>query len=230
MTDELHDALARSAGRLTPSAPPLAEILRAGGARRTRRRALRAAAAGCALAAAVVAGVTVPWPGHSQSRTYALPAAPPAPAVVSRSLGQGVLDGHSWSESLVYYPQAPADSPFSGSDGRRGVVCMATTVDGKKTSPYGNCTGVSGPRDPAPSGMYGQQSLAAGAVLYTAQPEAEVVSATATFGNGAPVTVKVVTLPGTDFTAYVIPVAAGVKMHSLVEYDAQHQVIGHQTF
>ena len=148
---------------------------------------------------------------------------------VSRSLGQGVLDGKTWSAQLVYYPTTPAN--YAPGHNPKGLVCIAVSINGKATSGYGECDGVTGPHDTSTDlGMYGQSSYAGGSSLFFGQPVADVASATMTFTNSGPVTVQKVTIPGTDFSAYAIPVAAGQHMKGLNEYNAKHQVVGHQSF
>ncbi|GAA2142986.1 hypothetical protein GCM10009760_28770 [Kitasatospora kazusensis] len=222
MTDQLEAALARSAGRITPSPAPVLEILHAGRARRAGRRALMATAA-CAVGAVLALGWAVkPLVDHG-----AAPAGQQsAGAGVSRTVGQGVLDGRSWSVTLTYYPTEPADYPTGPA--HRGLVCLKTVVAGTPTDPYGNCAGVAGPTATGPAGLYGDQTLPDGGTLFIAQPKAAVASATMTFTDGRTTTAKTVTLPGTAFTAYVVPVPAALHMSSLDEYDAQHHAVGHQ--
>jgi len=150
---------------------------------------------------------------------------------VSRVLGQGVMNGKSWSAKLVYYPTTPAN--YAPGHNPKSLVCIAVTINGKATNDgYGaECDGVSGPHDPSTDlGMYGQDYYPGGSSLFFGQPVADVASATMTFTNSGPVTVQKVTIPGTDFSAYAIPVAAGQHMKGLNEYNAKHQVVGHQSF
>lgn len=149
---------------------------------------------------------------------------------VSRLLGQGVMDGKTWSAKLVYYPTTPAN--FAPGHNPKGLVCIAVTIDGKATGGYGEeCDGVDGPHDPGTDlGMYGQDYYPGGSSLFFGQPVAAVASATMTFGNSRPVTVQKVTIPGTDFSAYVIPVAAHLTMKGLNEYNTHHHLVSHQNF
>ncbi len=78
--------------------------------------------------------------------------------------------------------------------------------------------------------MYGDRTLPGGATLFIAQPKEQVVSATMTYTDGHTTTVDKVTIPGTAFSAYVIPVPPDRHMAGLDEYDAQHHVVGHQNF
>ncbi|MGK4583069.1 hypothetical protein [Kitasatospora sp. HPMI-4] len=231
MTDRLAAALARAAQRIEPSPAPLEEILRAGRSRRTRRRALLGTAGACAL----VAAVGVPWAlqaGPAPWAEYLRPAAPTAPVLqggVSRVVGKGVLGGTAWSVSLTYYPHTPED--FAPGHNPAGLVCLSTVVGGKSVSPYGDCSGVTGPGDKTTAlGMYGTRTLPGGATLFIAQPKEKVVAATMTYADGHTTTVDKVTIPDTAFSAYVIPVPADRHMAGLDEYDAQHHVVAHQNF
>jgi len=148
---------------------------------------------------------------------------------VSRSLGQGVLDGKTWSAKLVYYPTTPAN--YAPGHNPKGLVCIAVAINGKATSGYGECDGVTGPHDTSTDlGMYGQSSYAGGSSLFFGQPVADVASATMTFTNSRSITVEKVTIPGTAFSAYVIPVSAHAHMKGLNEYNSRHQLVGHQDF
>jgi hypothetical protein len=233
VTDQLHDALARSAGRHSPSPAPVAEILHAGRARRTRRRRVRLGAAAC-LTSAVLALSWNIGTGHGSGPGpgYAQPAAAPTAGVptLSKVVGKGAMDGSSWSVALVYYATAPVGADVGSGPG--GLVCLATSVNNKIVNPYGDCAGVSGPQDPSTDlGMYGQsQPTDLPGTIFYAQPKTDVAYATMTFTNGKPVTVQKVTIPGTDFSAYVVPIAPGLHMHGLNEYDSPHRVVGHQDF
>jgi len=150
---------------------------------------------------------------------------------VSRSLGQGVLDGKTWSAQLVYYPTTPAN--YAPGHNPKSLVCIAVTINGKATNDgYGaECDGVSGPHDPSTDlGMYGQDYYPGGSSLFFGQPVADVASATMTFTNSRSITVEKVTIPGTAFSAYVIPVSAHAHMKGLNEYNSRHQLVGHQDF
>ncbi len=170
---------------------------------------------------------TTPAPAKTTVST-AGPTTKPADAV-SKVVGKGVLGGSAWSETLTYYPHTPKS--FAPGHNPVGLVCLSLAVDGKTTSPYGDCAGVTGPADKSTSlGMYGERTLPGGATLFIAQPKEQVVSATMTFKGGRTTTVDKVTIPGTAFSAYVVPVPADQHMASLDEYDAQHHVVGHQDF
>ncbi|WP_371500045.1 hypothetical protein OG871_26775 [Kitasatospora sp. NBC_00374] len=233
MTDRLQDALARSAGRVTPSPAPVTEILRSGRARRTRRRRALTGVATCALAGALTGALAL----SSELRDPAGPpqvqfaAAPPPPVAgqLSQTVGSGVLDGAAWSVTLTYYPTVPADyAPGEKTAG--SLVCLRTTFNDRVTNPYGDCAGVKNPTDTSPRGMYGQHNLPNGASLFLAQPAADVASATMTFSNTTPTTATTATIPGTAFTAYAIPVPATSHQTTLDEYDTQHRTVGHQNF
>ncbi|GAA2142994.1 hypothetical protein GCM10009760_28790 [Kitasatospora kazusensis] len=202
-----------------------------------------AALAGLALSTSAIAstagttGAPAARPGTAPAAAAAVVAVAPqaaaaAPAAakpsgpVSRTVGKGVLDGRSWSVTLTYYPTEPANYPTGPA--HRGLVCLNTVVGGQAADPYGDCATVSGPTDSSLSGMYGEHTLPDGASIFVAQPKAAVASATMTFTDGRTTTAKTVTLPGTAFTAYVVPVPAALHMSSLDEYDAQHHVVGHQ--
>jgi hypothetical protein len=191
-----------------------------------------AAATALALTGVVLSTAAAAQPNSAPaSGTAAQPATKvlPVPSV-SRGLGQGVMGHTTWSAKLVYYPTTPAN--YSPGHNPKGLVCIAVTIDGKSTGGYGAvCDGVTGPHDTSTDlGMYGQNTYAGGAGLFFAQPTANVASATMTFSNGRPVTVEKVTIPGTDFSAYVIPVAAHLDMKGLNEYDSHHHLVSHQDF
>ncbi|WP_035799760.1 hypothetical protein [Kitasatospora mediocidica] len=237
MTDQLQDALARSAGRVTPSPAPVTEILRSGRARRTRRRWALTGVAACALTgtlAGLLASVLTLTadprdPSGPPKAQFAAAPSSPVAGQLSTIVGSGELDGAAWSVTLTYYPTVPTDYlPGTGNAGQ--LVCLRTSFNGRTNSPYGDCAGVKGPTDTAPSGMYGEKTFPNGAGIFIAQPVAGVAGATMTFSNAAPTTATTATIPGTAFTAYAIPVPAASHMHGLDEYDTQHHTVGHQNF
>ncbi|MFJ1707044.1 hypothetical protein [Kitasatospora sp. NPDC088346] len=186
--------------------------------------AAAAALAGLALSTSASADST-PAPGPTAAPVSSGPDAAP----LSQVVGSGVLDGADWSVTLTYYPVVPADyAPGERTAG--SLVCLRTAFEGRVTSPYGDCAGVKGPTDTGPIGMYGQHTLPNGADLFVAQPAANVATATMSFGNAAPTTATTVTIPGTAFTAYVIPVPAASHQSALDEYDTEHHPVGHQKF
>ncbi|MFB7666404.1 hypothetical protein ACFC1R_21030 [Kitasatospora sp. NPDC056138] len=165
----------------------------------------------------------------SPAPVTAAPTVPASQGGVSRVVGEGVLGGSAWSVSLTYYSHTPED--FAPGHNPAALVCLSTTVDGRSASPYGDCAGVTGPGDKTTAlGMYGTRTLPNGATLFTAQPTKQVVSATMTYADGRTTTVDKVTIPGTAFSAYVIPVPADRHMAGLDEYDAQHRAVAHQNF
>ncbi|MDH6132775.1 hypothetical protein P3T37_002161 [Kitasatospora sp. MAA4] len=228
MTDQLQDALASSARRITPSPAPVTEIVRSGRALRTRRRRVRTGVAACALAGALA----LSWSLKDLAGTPEPPppaAAATVPGQLSQIVGSGVLDGTTWSVTLTYYPTTPPDF-VPGEKSTGSLVCLQTTLNNQPTSPYGDCAGVKGLTAPNPSGMYGQHMLPDGASIFIAQPAADVATATMNFTNTAPTTATTATIPGTAFTAYAIPIPAASHMHTLDEYDTQHHTVGHQNF
>ena len=246
MTDQLHDALARSTSRIAPSPAPVAEILHAGRARRTRSRRVRIGAVACLTSAVLLLSWTAVRDGGSRRQQVPVLAAPsvaptrvptaapkstaPRSAPQSVPLGHGTLDGHIWSAELVYYPVTPPS--YAVGDTSEGLVCLAVTVDGKPSAPYGvQCDSATGPHDTSPNlGGVGQSNFPGGFKLVYGTPVANVSSATMTFDSASPVTVPKVTIPGTDFSAYVIAVGAGVHAKTLTEYDSHHRVVDHPNF
>jgi len=240
VTDQLQDALARSTSRIAPSPAPVAEILRAGRARRTRSRRARIGAVACLTSAVLLLSWTAVRDGGSRRQQAPVMAAPSvAPTRVptaapksttprSAQLGHGTLDGHTWSAELVYYPVTPPS--YAPGHNPAGLVCLAVAVDGKPSVPYGvQCDSATGPHDMSTNlGGVGQNYFAGGFSLVYGTPVAKVSSATMTFGNASPVTVRKVTIPGTDFSAYVIAVGAGVHTKTLTEYDSHHRVVDRQ--
>ncbi|MER7772897.1 hypothetical protein [Kitasatospora sp. NPDC096140] len=180
-----------------------------------------------AIATATATAAAAPVTNTDPTAAPVTPAAAAEPRAAT--VGSGVVDGTAWSVTLTYYPTTPADYA-PGVKTRAGLVCLRTVLDGRANSRYGDCAGVKGPTDQSPRGMYGERTLPNGARLFIAQPAAAVVGATMTFGNAAPTTVTTVTVPGTDFTAYAVPVPAASRMSALDEYDAQHKTVGHQDF
>ena len=240
MTDQLQDALARSTSRIAPSPAPVAEILRAGRARRTRSRRVRIGAVACLTSAVLLLSWTAVRDGGSrrqQAPVMAAPsvaptrvptAAPKSTAPRSAPLGHGTLDGHTWSAELVYYPVTPPS--YAPGHNPVGLVCLAVAVDGKPSAPYGvQCDSATGPHDMSTNlGGVGQNDFAGGFSLVYGTPVANVSSATMTFGNARSISVPKVTIPGTDFSAYVIAVGAGVHTKTLTEYDSHHRVVDRQ--
>ncbi|WP_042406085.1 hypothetical protein [Streptacidiphilus carbonis] len=130
MTDPLRSALADSANRRTPRPAPVVDILRAGRARRTRRRAGLAATAACAVAAAVAVPLTLPGPQVVQAAAgtgRATASSVPAPQTVV--LGKGAAGGRTWWVLAVYYPVAP-----SGCSDLPGFPAEPALSDGPSSS------------------------------------------------------------------------------------------------
>ena len=242
MTDQLQDALARSTNRIAPSPAPVAEILRAGQARRTRTRRVRIGAVACLTSAVLLLSWTADRDGGSRRQqlpvmaapsvapTRVPTAAPKSTAPRSAPLGHGTLDGHTWSAELVYYPVTPPS--YAPGHNPVGLVCLAVAVDGKPSAPYGvQCDSATGPHDMSTNlGGVGQNDFAGGFSLVYGTPVANVSSATMTFGNARSISVPKVTIPGTDFSAYVIAVGAGVHTKTLTEYDNHHRTVDQQNF
>jgi hypothetical protein len=153
--DQFRSALAESARRVPVAPAPVAEILHAGRARRTRRRRGAIATAVClavlgiavpsslqgAHSTTAAAATTTTRPNATRSTATRVTATGPTRTMV---VGKGVLDGRTWWYLLSYFPITShyCDSrQFSNIAGPVPQLVIAT--------PVGSTAGVSAER-PAP--------------------------------------------------------------------------------
>ncbi|WP_405657843.1 hypothetical protein [Streptomyces sp. NBC_00079] len=185
----------------------------------------------------------------STSRESAVPAASvPAPAPKSAVVGRGTLGGKPWSVTLQYYatfpdgytpPPNPTFPTLRHMPTPKGhsLLCTRIVIDGEPeghpTGPWVECDIVNGPRDDnhtTRAGLHGNTDKAtAGNRLFMAQPETAVTHAIVTFRDGTHATADVITVPGTAYRAYAIPITTGQSIEAVDEYDAHNHLLKHDT-
>ncbi|GAB2611918.1 hypothetical protein GCM10027168_50870 [Streptomyces capparidis] len=240
--DDLRHALERAARRHEPAPAPVADIVRAGRARRARNRALVAAAV-CAVVAVGV-GTTVLGAAGPQgtqpsgSTRTAAPASPPRTppsAVTSTGVASGTMDGLSWSVRLEYHPRLPADYHEERGPQARGLLCERILIGGTRVDaeggPWSGCTPVAGPRDVVPqAGVHVvDEPGAARSRVLAAQPGPDVARAVITYAGGERRTAEVAAVPGTAFRGYAFPVRKGQYIEAVEEYDAHGALLSRET-
>ncbi|WP_405657924.1 hypothetical protein [Streptomyces sp. NBC_00079] len=174
-------------------------------------------------------------------RTTYTAAARPKTAVV----GRGTLGGRPWSVTLEFYPTWPKGFTPPTYPERlhipaptgRSLLCTQSVIDGvpwqRATEPWADCEVVEGARDDghtSGTGLRGNTDKGArGNRLLVAHPEAAVTHAAVTFRDGRRVTADVVSVPGTSYRAYAIPIATGQTIAAVDEYDAHNRLVSHDT-
>lgn len=200
-------------------------------------RNLGAVLAAAAAVVAVPAAAYAAGPAHTAvaGERFARPAT--TPASVTRLIGSGAFaDGTSWSVSLQYYPTAPAS--FVKEDGAvpagDGVLCQHMYIGGvlidHQAGTWADCDAAD-PDDPqSDEGLWGfTDEGTSGDRLFVAQPPASVTRAVFGFQDHDTRSTNTVSLPGTPFTAYVMPISTGETIFSIDEYNAAGQLVDTDT-
>ncbi|MFC7982968.1 hypothetical protein [Streptomyces sp. NPDC057336] len=249
---DVRHALARAAGRTAPGPAPVQAILDSARARRARRTIVTAAAG--TLVAAVTAAVVLPLlTGRPQDDgpppAASSPSVSPDPDASeagerSRVIRSGSIDGKEWSVTLQFYPVVPEDFPTADRTSGFGdsrpenpsLLCQRVFIDGvqvdHQAGPWAGCSVVDG-RDDFVQGA-GLRSLsdkgASGTRIFVGNPAPGTATARLTLDGGTVRTAEVVTLPGTSYRAFALPIAEGETIASVDTFDGQGDRLTHETY
>ncbi|MEU3895204.1 hypothetical protein [Streptomyces sp. NPDC045251] len=227
-------------------------ILDGARARRSRRTVVTAAAG--ALVAAVTAAVVLPLlTGPSQDDgpppAASFPSVSPDPDALeagerSRVIRSGSTDGKEWSVTLQFYPAVPEDFPTADRTSGFGdsrpenpsLLCQRVFIGGvqvdHQAGPWAGCSVVDGRNDFVQGA--GLRSLSdkgtAGTRIFVGNPSTGTATARLTLDGGTVRTAEVVTLPGTSYRAFALPIAEGETIASVDTFDAQGNRLTHETY
>ncbi|MFH8241302.1 hypothetical protein [Streptomyces sp. NPDC018321] len=252
---DVRHALARAAGRTAPGPAPVQAILDGARARRSRRTVVTAAAG--MLVAAVTAAVVLPLltgPPQKDGPPSAAssPSVPPVPDALeagerSRVVRSGSIDGKEWSVTLTFYPDVPDDFPSTDTGGGSGLgggprpedlslLCQRVFIGGvqvdHQAGRWAGCSVVDGEADFVEGA--GLHSLTgkgtSGTRIFVGNPASGTATARLTLDGGTVRTAEVVTLPGTSYRAFALPIAEGETIGSVDTFDGQGNRLTHETY
>ncbi|WP_153182736.1 hypothetical protein [Streptomyces sp. E2N166] len=175
----------------------------------------------------------------------------------SRVIRSGSIDGKKWSVTLTFYPEVPDDFPSSdtnvgaegdrdadgGSGSGRGprpeelsLLCQRVFIGGvqvdHQAGHWAGCSVVDGDDDFVQGA--GLRSLsdkgASGTRIFVGNPASGTATARLTLDNGSVRTARVVTLPGTSYRAFALPIADGETIASVDTFDGQGDRLTHETY
>ncbi|GGQ46379.1 hypothetical protein ACFFKE_27975 [Streptomyces mutabilis] len=186
-----------------------------------------------------------------------VPPVPDAPETTERSqvVRSGDIDGKEWSVTLTFHPDVPDDFPsadtavgdtadrdadegFGGASrpGDLSLLCQRVFIGGvqvdHQAGPWAGCSVVDGEAD-SDQGA-GLHSLSekglSGTRIFVGNPAPGTVTARLTLDGGAVRMAQVVTLPGTSYRAFALPVADGETIASVDTFDGQGNRLTHETY
>ncbi|AQS69003.1 hypothetical protein [Streptomyces pactum] len=163
---------------------------------------------------------------------------------VTRSAGSGIIDGKEWSVTLQFYPEVPEGFPSddwtSGFGGSRPVdpslLCQRVFIGGvqvdHQAGPWAGCAVVDGRDDFVEgAGLHGLSGKGtSGTRIFVGNPAPGTATARLTLDGGTVRTAEVVTLPGTSYRAFALPVADGETIASVDTFDGQGNRLTHETY
>lgn len=235
VAERLRRTMADAAAGRRPGPAPVEYILRAGHARRVRRRRVTVAAAACLmvclavpvarLTAAHNARTAVPVP----PAVTASPSPSPLPArPLSARIGSGTVDGLRWSVTFEYYAKAPEGyQPHAGVPPHTPVLCERMYVGGVRVDRAGgdwsDCDYTAG-ENPASVGAYGS-FLADGPhqngyLVFLGKPVAGTTHTVVVLSDGRHLTARAVAVPGIGVRRYAFAYGPGESVVSRTDYDA----------
>ncbi|MFE0823589.1 hypothetical protein [Streptomyces sp. NPDC058847] len=163
---------------------------------------------------------------------------------VARTVGSGIVDGKEWSVTLRFYPEVPED--FPSTDGTSGfgdsrpqnpaLLCQRVFIGGvqvdHQAGPWAGCSVVAGRDDFVEgAGLHGLTDKGtSGTRIFVGNPASGTASARLTLDGGTVRTAEVVTLPGTSYRAFALPVADGETIASVDTFDGQGNRLTHETY
>ncbi|WP_055417525.1 hypothetical protein [Streptomyces pactum] len=175
----------------------------------------------------------------------------------SRVVRSGSIDGKEWSVTLTFYPDAPvgypsadadtgdkADRDADGSSGFGGgsrpeglsLLCQRVFIGGvqvdHQAGPWAGCAVVDGRDDFVEgAGLHGLSGKGtSGTRIFVGNPAPGTATARLTLDGGTVRTAEVVTLPGTSYRAFALPVADGETIASVDTFDGQGNRLTHETY
>ncbi|MET9994314.1 hypothetical protein ABZ061_32825 [Streptomyces mutabilis] len=163
---------------------------------------------------------------------------------VARSVGSGIVDGKEWSVTLRFYAEVPQD--FPSTDGTSGfaesrpqdpaLLCQRVFISGvqvdHQAGPWAGCSVVDGRDDFVEgAGLHGLTDKGtSGTRIFVGNPASGTASARLTLDGGTVRTSEVVTLPGTSYRAFALPIADGETIASVDTFDGQGNRLTHETY
>ncbi|WP_051944219.1 hypothetical protein [Streptacidiphilus rugosus] len=222
--EAVHRLLEREVRGLPPSAPPIAELVRAGRARAARRTRLRAATAVAACVAAACAALPVLHAAKGPSGPSPLRTAAASPSRPSRPstilLGSGVLDGTAWSV------RAEFPGPTAGS--ADGELCLDMVIGGvrvdRRAGPHPDCDRPDGGRREAVFVADGTPLR-----LFVSYGADDVASVVLTFSDGTTARAAARPMPGTPLRGLAVPIGAGQVIAVVDGYDSHGSLVHRET-
>ncbi|MET9994316.1 hypothetical protein ABZ061_32835 [Streptomyces mutabilis] len=175
----------------------------------------------------------------------------------SRVVSSGDIDGKEWSVTLTFHPEVPDDFPSADTaagdtadrdaDGGSGfgggsrpedlsLLCRRVFIGGvqvdHQAGRWAGCSVVDGEADSVQGA--GLHSLSgkglSGTRIFVGNPASGTVTARLTLDGGAVRTAQVVTLPGTSYRAFALPVAEGETIASVDTFDGQGNRLTHEAY
>ncbi|WP_217250697.1 hypothetical protein [Streptomyces sp. AC602_WCS936] len=175
----------------------------------------------------------------------------------SRVIRSGSIDGKEWSVTLTFYPHVPDDFPSTDTDagGKAGrdtdggsglgggprsedlsLLCQRVFIGGvqvdHQAGRWAGCSVVAGEADNVQAA--GLRSLsdkgASGTRIFVGNPASGTATARLTLDGGTVRTAQVVTLPGTSYRAFALPIADGETIASVDTFDGQGNRLTHETY
>ncbi|GAA3979783.1 hypothetical protein GCM10022384_31520 [Streptomyces marokkonensis] len=162
----------------------------------------------------------------------------------ARIVGSGIIDGKEWSVTLQFYPEItegfPSGDLASGLGGSRpgdpSLLCQrvfigAVQVD-HQAGPWAGCAVVDGRDDSVEgAGLHGLTDKGtSGTRIFVGNPASGTATARLTLDGGTVRTAEVVTLPGTSYRAFALPIADGETIASVDTFDGQGNRLTHETY
>ncbi|WCN05245.1 hypothetical protein [Streptomyces sp. M92] len=163
---------------------------------------------------------------------------------VARTVGSGSVDGKEWSVTLQFYPTVPEDFPTaertSGPGDSRpenpSLLCQRVFIGGvqvdHQAGPWAGCSVVDGRDDFVQgAGLHGLTDKGtAGTRIFVGNPASGTATARLTLDDGTVRTAEVVTLAGTSYRAFALPIAEGETIASVDTFDGQGNRLTHETY
>ncbi|WP_217250699.1 hypothetical protein [Streptomyces sp. AC602_WCS936] len=163
---------------------------------------------------------------------------------VARTVGAGIIDGEEWSVTLQFYPAVPEGFPTvdrtSGFGDSRpenpSLLCQRVFIGGvqvdHQAGPWAGCAVVDGRDDFVQgAGLHGLTDKGtSGTRIFVGNPASGTATARLTLDGGTVRTAGVVTLPGTSYRAFALPIADGETIASVDTFDGQGNRLTHETY
>ncbi|WP_121750999.1 hypothetical protein [Streptomyces sp. E2N166] len=163
---------------------------------------------------------------------------------VTRAVGSGIIDGKEWSVTLQFYPTVPENFPtvdrtsgFGDSQpDNPSLLCQRVFIGGvqvdHQAGPWAGCAVVDGRDDFVEgAGLHGLTGKGtSGTRIFVGNPASGTATARLTLDGGTVRTAEVVTLPGTSYRAFALPITEGETIASVDTFDGQGDRLTHETY